>query len=160
MEMESEDVLYEEDVLLQEGDEDGNFLNENDDQDLTGVDVDKLLGDEDEDHTMGASVDEVSENNEVVHAEETEDTEDSQENSETMEEESTESYVRNNFSLNDVFLAVLVVVERLVLYCKYDPPCLPRHCQIDKSGSHCRTLEDAEATEADSDRLDHDSFLG
>ena len=106
MEMESEDVLYEEDVLLQEGDEDGNFLNENDDQDqdLTGVDVDKLLGDEDEDHSMGASVDEVTENNDVVHAEaeETEETEDSQENSETMEEESTESYVRNNFSINDV----------------------------------------------------------
>ena len=100
--MESEDVSYEEDLLHDE-DEDGNFLNENDDQDLTGVDVDKLLGDEDEDHTMGASVDEVSENNEVVHhTDETEDNEDSQENSETMEEESTESYVRNNFSINDV----------------------------------------------------------
>ena len=84
--MESEDVLYEED-LLHDGDEDGNFLNENEDQDLTGVDVDKLLGD-DEDHTMGASVDEVSENNDVVHAEESEETEDIQENSETMEEES------------------------------------------------------------------------
>ena len=102
MEMESEDVSYEEEDLLHEGDDDGNFLNENEDQDLTGVDVDKLLGDEDEDHTMGASVDEVSENNDVVHAEETEETEDSQENSETMEEESTESYVRNNFSINDV----------------------------------------------------------
>ena len=109
--MESEDVSYDEEDLLHDGDEDGNFLNENDDQDqdLTGVDVDKLLGDEDEDHTMGASVDEVSENNDVVHAEaeveeaeETEDTEDSQENSETMEEESTESYVRSHSSINDV----------------------------------------------------------
>ena len=104
MEMESEDVSYEEDLLHDE-DEDGNFLNENDDQDLTGVDVDKLLGDEDDDHTMGASVDEVTENNDVVHAEaeETGETEDSQENSETMEEESTESYVRNNSYINDVF---------------------------------------------------------
>ena len=103
--MESEDVSYDEEELLHDGDEDGNFLNENDDQDqdLTGVDVDKLLGDEDEDQTMGASVDEeVSENNDVVNTEETEDTEDSQENSETMDEESTESYVRNNFSINDV----------------------------------------------------------
>ena len=107
MEMESEDVSYDEEDLLHDGDEDGNFLNENDDQDqdLTGVDVDKLLGDEDEDHSMGASVDEVTENNDVVHAEadETEETEDSQENSETMEEESTESYVRNNSYINDVF---------------------------------------------------------
>ena len=104
--MESEDVSYEEeDLLHDDGDDDGNFLNENDDQDLTGVDVDKLLGDEDEDHTMGASVDEVSQNNDVVDAEETENTEDSQENSETMEEESTESYVRNSFSINDVFQA-------------------------------------------------------
>ena len=99
--MESEDVSYEEDLLHDE-DEDGNFLNENDDQDLTGVDVDKLLGDEDDDHTMGASVDEVSENTDVVHTEETEETEENEENSETMEEESTESYVRNNFSINDV----------------------------------------------------------
>lgn len=102
MEMESEDVSYEEDLLHDE-DEDGNFLNENDDQDLTGVDVDKLLGDEDDDHTMGASVDEVSENTDVVHTEETEETEENEENSETMEEESTESYVRNNSYINDVF---------------------------------------------------------
>ena len=100
--MESEDVSYEEDLLHDE-DEDGNFLNENDDQDLTGVDVDKLLGDEDDDHTMGASVDEVSENTDVVHTEETEETEENEENSETMEEESTESYVRNNSYINDVF---------------------------------------------------------
>ena len=100
--MESEDVSYEEDLLHDE-DEDGNFLNENDDQDLTGVDVDKLLGDEDDDHTMGASVDEVSENTDVVHTEETEETEENEENSETMEEESTESYVRNNSYINDEF---------------------------------------------------------
>ena len=103
--MESEDVSYEEDLLHDE-DEDGNFLNENDDQDLTGVDVDKLLGDEDDDHTMGASVDEVSENTDVVHTEETEETEENEENSETMEEESTESYVRNNSYINDVLMII------------------------------------------------------
>ena len=90
MEMESEDVSYEEDLLPEEG----HYLNEELDQDLTGVDVDKLLADEDEDHNMGASVDEVTEdtdeNAEVETTENADDAEDNQENSDTMEDESTE----------------------------------------------------------------------
>ena len=100
MEMESEDVSYEEDLLPVEGE----YLNDETDQDLAGVDVDKLLADEDDDHSMGASVDEViEENDENAVAGDAVDTEKSPESSETMEDESTESnHVCNTFSINVV----------------------------------------------------------
>ena len=91
--MESEDAAYGED-----------YLSDVQDQDLTGVDVDKLLADEDDDHSMGASVDEViEENDENAGTETAGDAEDSQESSETMEDESTESnHVCSSFYINDV----------------------------------------------------------
>ena len=107
MEMESEDVPYEEDLLPVEGD----YLNDENDQDLTGVDVDKLLADEDDDHSMGASVDEViEENDENAVAADAVDTEKSREGSETMEDESTESnHVCNTFYINVVLISHLPV---------------------------------------------------
>ena len=68
------------------------------------VDVDKLLADEDDDHSMGASVDEViEENDENAGTETAGDAEDSQESSDTMEDESTESnHVCSSFYINDV----------------------------------------------------------
>ena len=88
MEMESEDVSYEEDLLPEEG----HYLTEELDQDLTGVDVDKLLADEDDDQNMGTSAEETDENADVETTEDTDNTEEYQENSDTMEDESPEFY--------------------------------------------------------------------